>query len=146
VLETDDGAVYRGSDEILGYLTSLPPSSHTQAHRVRYAEHRDARESDATGKLLAKAHMPALDVRDNEQENRYELLRGDEVIGHATYSREGDRLVVHYVEVEPSLEGRGYGSQLCAGLLADARARDLEVVPVCPFLAWYMKRNPSPQG
>jgi len=146
VLETDDGAVHRGTDEILAYLTTLPPPPTSQAHRERYAEHREARENDVTGRLLAKAQVAALEVRDNESAKQYELLRDDNVVGHATYTRDGARLVVNYVEVDPSLEGRGYGSQLCAGLLADARTRGLEVVPVCPFLAWYMERNPSPQG
>jgi hypothetical protein len=48
--------------------------------------------------------------------------------------------------VEPRFEGVGYGSELCAGLLANARGRGLEVVPLCPFLAWYMERFPSDQG
>lgn len=146
VLETDDGAVYRGTREIFRYLTTLPPSAHAREHRERYAEHRDARVNDATGKLLDRARLPALEVRDNATAGRYELLRDGDVVGHATYRREDNRLVVPYVEVDPSLERRGYGSRLCAGLLADANGRGLTVVPVCPFLTWYMERNPSAQG
>lgn len=146
VLATEDGAVHRGTDAIFAYLTSLPPSPFARAHRARYAEHREERESDATGKLLAKAEPPAVEVRDNPGGSRYELLRDGEVIGHATYRLEDGRLAVPYVEVEPRFEGRGYGSELCAGLLADARRRGLEVVPLCPFLAWYMERFPSDQG
>lgn len=145
VLETDEGAVHRGTREIFEYLTDLPPSPYARGHREQYGEHREARESDATGKLLAHAEPPDIGVRDNPPASRYELVRDGEVIGHATYRREGNRLVVPYVEVEPRFEGRGYGSQLCAGLLADARKRSLEVVPVCPFLTWYMERIPSVQ-
>jgi predicted GNAT family acetyltransferase len=83
------------------------------------------------------------DVRDNPAGSRYELLLDGDVVGHASYRLEGERLVVPHVEVDARLEGRGYGSQLCAGLLADAHERGLEVVPLCPFLAWYVARNPS---
>jgi len=140
VLETDDGTVYRGTREIFAYLTSLPPTPHTREHRQRYSEHREARLKDETAKLLAHAEPPDLEVRDNRRQERYELVRDGEVIGHATYRLDGDRLVVPYVEVDPKLEGRGYGSQLCAGLLEDAHERGLTVVPDCPFLAWYMRR------
>jgi predicted GNAT family acetyltransferase/glutaredoxin len=141
VLETDDGAVYRGTREIFGYLTSLPPSPHGREHRSRYAEHRKARDDDVTGKLLRHAEPLDVQIRDNRAESRYELVREGEVIGHANYRVEDDRLVVPYVEVEPRHGGRGYGSTLCAGLLEDARGRGLTVIPVCPFLAWYMERN-----
>lgn len=145
VLVTDDGTVHRGTDDIVAYLTSLPPSEHAQAHRKRYAEHRGARESDATGKLLEQARLSDVTVRDNAAASRYELVRDGEVIGHATYRLEEKRVVIPYVEVDPRHEGHGFGSQLCAGLLADARERGLEVVPLCPFLAWYMERVPSVQ-
>lgn len=141
VLETGEGAVHRGTREILTYLTSLPPSEHSRQHRERYAEHHEARVEDATAQLLRHAEPAELEVRDNPKQSRYELLRGGEVIGHATYRLESDRLVVPYVEVDPAHEGLGYGSQLCAGLLEDARTRGLSVVPSCPFLAWYMERH-----
>src|SRR5438270_7277101 len=85
-------------------------------------------------------------VRDNPALHRYELVAGGEVIGHADYRLEDDRLVVPYVEVEPRFEGRGYGSQLCAGLLEDARTRGLTVVPLCSFLASYMQRHAKSLG
>jgi predicted GNAT family acetyltransferase len=83
-----------------------------------------------------------MEVRDNREASRYELVHDGDVIGHATYRVEDGRLVVPYVEVDPRHGGRGYGSTLCAGLLDDARGRGLTVVPLCSFLAWYMDRNP----
>jgi uncharacterized protein len=144
VLETDDGAVRRGTDEILAYLSSLPPARFGREHREQYAEHREARRRDETGRLLERVQPPELTVRDNRARSRYELVRDGEVIGYATYRLEDDRLVVPYVEVEPEHEGRGYGSKLCAGLLDDARKRSLTVVPICPFLASHIERNANP--
>ena len=141
VLETDDGSVHRGTREIFAYLSSLPPAAHAREHRERYAEHREARVEDATAELLGHAETHELQVRDNGAQSQYELVRDGDVIGHATYRLEGSQLVVPYVEVDSAHEGRGYGSQLCAGLLADARERGLTVVAVCPFLSWYMERN-----
>jgi glutathione S-transferase len=146
VLATDDGGVHRGTEAILAYLTTLPPSPFARGHREQFAKHRHARETDATAKILADAVPPEVEVRDNTGESRYELVRDGDVIGHATYRLEDGRVVVPYVEVEPRFEGLGYGSVLCAGLLANARPRGLEVVALCPFLAWYMERFPSVQG
>jgi predicted GNAT family acetyltransferase len=84
-----------------------------------------------------------MEVRDNPGESRYELVHEGDVIGHARYRLEDDRLVVPFVEVDPRHEGRGYGSALCAGLLEDAVGRGLTVVPICSFLAAYMQRHPA---
>jgi uncharacterized protein len=81
-----------------------------------------------------------MEVRDNPKRSRYELVDGGEVIGFADYVRDGDTLTIPYVEIEPQLQGKGYGSTLAAGVLEDARERTLDVVPRCSFMAWYMRR------
>jgi len=44
------------------------------------------------------------------------------------------------VEIDARLQGNGYGSVLAAGVLEDAHTRNLDVVPHCSFMAWYMRR------
>jgi glutathione S-transferase len=55
-LVTEDGRLFCGTREIFGYLADLPRWEHGPAHRERYADHRAARERDATGQLLE--HFP----------------------------------------------------------------------------------------
>jgi glutathione S-transferase len=51
-LRTDDGAVYRGTKEIFAYLREQRGWPHAADHRERYVDHREARHTDATEKLL----------------------------------------------------------------------------------------------
>jgi predicted GNAT family acetyltransferase len=48
-----------------------------------------------------------------------------------------------HTEVDESVEGRGLGSMLAAGALADVRRQGLEVVPLCPFMAHYIATHPE---
>jgi predicted GNAT family acetyltransferase len=86
------------------------------------------------------ATLAPMDVRDNAERSRYELLRDGDVIGFADYERDGDVLRIPYVEIDARMRGNGYASALAAGVLDDARSRNLDVVPLCSFMAWYMRR------
>src|SRR5438552_16037064 len=52
VMQTEDGRILRGTREIFAYLREREPWRFAAAHRRRFADHRDARESDTTGQLL----------------------------------------------------------------------------------------------
>jgi hypothetical protein len=84
-----------------------------------------------------------LTVRDNAAELRYEVLEEGRVLGEILYRRRGDRVVLLHTEVLPSAEGSGLGSRLVAGALDNIRARGLRVVPLCPFVAAYIRRHPE---
>jgi uncharacterized protein len=82
-------------------------------------------------------------VRDNREELRYEILREGELLGEILYRTEPGAVVLVHTEVAPSAEGEGIGSRLVAGALEDIRSRGLRVVPICPFVAAYMRRHPE---
>ena len=84
-------------------------------------------------------------VRDNPDEERYELLVGDSVVGEIQYHhrRSSDRIAFIHTEVPPELEGHGYASELVAGALDDVRSRGLRVVPICPFVRTYLQYHPE---
>jgi predicted GNAT family acetyltransferase len=84
-----------------------------------------------------------MEVRDNPEELRYELLDDGHVVGEILYRRYPDRIVLVHTEVPPALEGRGLAGRLVAGALEDIRARGLRVVPVCPFVRSYLQRHPE---
>jgi uncharacterized protein len=84
-----------------------------------------------------------LDVVDGPEESRYELRLGEQVIGFAAYRKRAGRIVFTHTEIDESFEGEGHGSRLAAAVLDDARGQGLEVAPLCPFIASYIKRHPE---
>jgi uncharacterized protein len=87
--------------------------------------------------------MPEIDVRDNRSELRYEALAGGELLGQIRYRIEPGLVVLVHTDVAPAAEGRGVGSRLVERALADIRRRGLRVVPICPFVADYIRRHPE---
>lgn len=84
------------------------------------------------------------DVRNNEAEGRYELAV-DGQLAIAAYDRREGALVFTHTKVPETLEGQGVGSRLVKAALADARAQNLKVVPLCEFVAAYIERHPQEQ-
>lgn len=82
-------------------------------------------------------------VVDVPERDRYELRLGGRLIGHADYRRRDGRLVFTYTEVEEESEGRGVGTRLALAALEDARRQDLDVVPLCPFMAYVIEQHPE---
>src|SRR5206468_244463 len=87
-----------------------------------------------------------LRIVDNPDQGRYEAVLGDDLAGIVTYRRRPGHVVFLHTEVLPAFEGRGIGSRLAAGVLDDARARGLAVIPRCPFIAAYIRRHPEYGG
>lgn len=154
VLETEDGELFRGTREIFKYLETREPWEYADAHRQRFLDHADARKSDGMARIVARFRHdepgPKVDaapvdavVVDVPEESRYELRLGDRRIGLAAYHRRDDRIAFTHTEVDAACEGRGFGTRLVQGALDDARARGLEIVPLCPFVAAYVKRHPG---
>jgi uncharacterized protein len=153
VLQAEDGRLYRGTREIFAHLHGREAWRFAAAHRRRFAAHRDARESDATGQLIdyfrgtdelqrAPAGSPAeAEVVDVPQASRYELRLDGHLIGLAAYRRREGEIAFTHTEVDASCEGRGFGSRLAAAALDDAARNGLEVVPLCPFIAGYIERH-----
>jgi predicted GNAT family acetyltransferase len=83
------------------------------------------------------------EVVDVPEKSRYELRLGGHLIGLAAYRRRKGRIAFTHTEVDESCEGRGFGSLLATAALEDAEREGLEVAPLCPFIAHYIKRHPE---
>lgn len=79
-------------------------------------------------------------VVNNEAANRFEAQLGAE-LAVAEYTREAALIVFVHTQVPAEFEGRGVGSRLARAALDFARDEGLGVVPLCPFIAAYVRRH-----
>jgi hypothetical protein len=82
---------------------------------------------------------------DNADEGRLELPL-DGYTAFIDYTLGKDRLTLTHTEVPEELEGKGIGGRLVNAALMYAEERNLKVVPMCPFVAGYIKRHPEYLG
>ena len=88
--------------------------------------------------------MPAPAALHRPEKHRFEIdVEGEAAV--ALYERSGGRLFLTHTEVPEAHEGEGLGGTLAEAALAYARAEGLEVVPLCPFMAAYVRRHPQHQ-
>jgi uncharacterized protein len=82
-------------------------------------------------------------VERNAAKYRYELYVGDKLAGFAQYHESGNRVVFTHSEVDDAYAGHGFGKVLAAGALDDTVAREKVIVPLCPFIAAYLRKHPD---
>ena len=86
-----------------------------------------------------------LTVRDNPERKRFEIELGGGSLAIAEYNLLSEAILFTHTEVPREHEGKGIGTRLIKASLASARERGLEVIPVCPFFASYMKKHDEVQ-
>jgi uncharacterized protein len=77
----------------------------------------------------------------NDERFRYELYVGDTLAGFAQFHESGNRVVFTHSEVYDAFSGQGLGKVLASGALDDAVAREKVIVPLCPFISAYLRKN-----
>ncbi|NNL07790.1 MAG: N-acetyltransferase [Croceitalea sp.] len=81
-------------------------------------------------------------VTDNSAKKQYELLVDDK-LARLEYIVAQNRIFLTHTEVPIGLEGRGIGSELIRQVLEDIQLKDMILVPLCPFVAGYIKKHPE---
>lgn len=91
--------------------------------------------------------MPSqsLAIRDNPDRHRFEVDLGDGNLAVAEYLLRPGKVLFTHTEVPKEHGGKGIGTALIRFALDAARERGLEVVPICPFFADYMRSHPDVQ-
>lgn len=74
----------------------------------------------------------------------FELAVDGKRAGYLSYSLAGDTtMIVEYVEVNPSLRGKGLGERLVAAAVDWARANRRQIVPLCSYARAVFARTPA---
>jgi len=85
----------------------------------------------------------AIEVHNNIERKRFEI----EVAGRLAIAEymivANERIILTHTEVHPDLEGNGLASVLARYAFDYARTEGLKIMPLCPYMAAYMKRHPE---
>lgn len=82
-------------------------------------------------------------MKDNTAEKQFEWsFDGRTAYIEYIINNKGMIFLTH-TEVPAGLEGKGVGSKIVKEALEEAEKRELQVVPLCPFVAAYIRRHPK---
>ena len=79
---------------------------------------------------------------DNTESKQYEY-HIDGVIAKIEYINAKEKIYLTHTEVPKELEGQGVASALVKDVLNDIEKKELTLIPMCPFVASYIKRHPD---
>lgn len=87
-------------------------------------------------------NVDELEITQNPAENRFETqIEGR--LSKLDYLEDGDTIVMTHVGVHPDDRGQGVAAKLTEVALAYARDKSLRVIPMCSYVATYIRRNPQ---
>ena len=89
---------------------------------------------------------PAIEVVSNDHEHRYEIFRDGVLAGFTEYRVRGNRVVFIHTEIDDAFAGQGLAGELAARALGAVAATGATIVPVCPFIASWLRRHPEFEG
>lgn len=89
---------------------------------------------DAPPELPKVVHQP--------ERKRFAIQVGEK-LAVLEYIAANNYLVFSHTEVPTSLEGRGLASQLARTGLEYAKEQGQRVLPLCPYVAMYIRRHPE---
>jgi predicted GNAT family acetyltransferase len=71
-------------------------------------------------------------------------VEGIGAAGELTYSRANPHLIIaDHTDVPDALRGRGIGVALATRLVEDARAEDVKIIPLCPYVNAERRKHPD---
>jgi uncharacterized protein len=75
-----------------------------------------------------------LEVADNPDKARFEIVADGELAGFAQYHLDGDKIAFTHAQTDDRFRGQGIAGLLVQSSLDAARERHLSVLPYCPFV------------
>ena len=86
--------------------------------------------------------MENYELIDNQEANQYEFRVGKYLAKIEYIKTNNGEIYLTHTEVPVALEGQGIGSQLAEKALKDIQEKNLRLIPLCPFVAGYIKKHP----
>ncbi len=86
-----------------------------------------------------------IEREEGETKGRYVArVEGIDGIGELTYSRANPHLIIaDHTAVDDSLRGYGVAKALATRLVEDARAEDVKIIPLCPYVNAERRKHPE---
>lgn len=75
------------------------------------------------------------------QEHRYEISVGDRLAGFTVYLDRGEQRIFYHTEIGDEFGGRGLAGTLVRQALDETRDAGLRIVPVCPYVARWVREH-----
>jgi predicted GNAT family acetyltransferase len=94
---------------------------------------------------VSEPNLDAVEVTHNEATRRFEA-RVNGRSAFVTYRRLNGTIIFDHTEVPPPLEKHGLAGKLVKAALEYARSAALKVVPLCPYVASYIRKHPEYQA
>ena len=83
------------------------------------------------------------ELKDDVHRQQYEFRIGNYTPKIEYIKSINGEIYLTHTEVPRELEGKGIGSQLVEKTLQDIERQGLRLVPLCPFVAAYIKKHPE---
>ncbi|MFE1442601.1 GNAT family N-acetyltransferase [Streptomyces sp. NPDC058739] len=84
---------------------------------------------------------PTVTVRPVDARHRYEIHVDGVRAGLTAYRDRDGRRVFFHTEVDDAFAGQGLAGRLVEEALTDVRSRGMRIVPVCPYVAKFLKKH-----
>jgi predicted GNAT family acetyltransferase len=94
---------------------------------------------------VADLNLDAVPITHNQAANRFEAhVSGQSAF--ITYRRLNGTIIFDHTEVPAALEGHGLAGKLVQAALEYARSANLKVLPLCAYVAGYIRKHPEYQS
>lgn len=82
--------------------------------------------------------------QDDGKKGSFYVEENGKRVAEMVYVWAGEKVfIVEHTEVDASLEGKGVGKQLVHHMVEFARAKQLKVIPLCPFTKAVLDKTPA---
>ena len=91
-----------------------------------------------------KIELENVTVTNNADARRFEVRIGD-YFGLIDYQIAGKNIVFSHTEVPQAFAGQGVAGKMARTALDFAVENEFKIIPICPFIAAFIRRNPEYQ-
>lgn len=89
------------------------------------------------------ALMDGIEVRRNDRERRFELMKGGQRAGFIDFRQQADVVSLIHTEIADEYSGQGLAAVLVRDTLQQIKDAGLGMVPICPYVRGYLEKHPE---